>query len=650
MSKPDTRTLNAKGEHLVARILEWLLHRERWQKRAIFFALDVLMAVIAIYTAFSLRLGYWQFTTPPVLKAIAATLTIFPPIFFLVGVYRNIFRFSGSGTMVQLGAAIGALAIPLIVIFTIFTVDRVPRTVAFLVPILFFMLAATCRITARYMLVDLFGMNRRGGQAKRALVYGAGSSGRQLASSLKMDHNFRFVAFMDDDERLDGQRLDGVPVHHAANLPGLIELLRIDTVFLAIPRAENRRRREIIANLSGYGVHVQTLPSVIELVDGDVSVDDIRELRVEDLLGRDPVQPDAMLMERTIVGRTVLVTGAGGSIGSELCRQIAEVRPDRLILAEVSEPSLYQIDREIRQLRERLGAQFEIVPELINTANVHSVRRLFARFRPNTVFHAAAYKHVPLVEANRLSGMANNIFGTLNCAQAAAAAGTEYFILISTDKAVRPTNVMGASKRACEMVLQALAEQSDGTRFSMVRFGNVLGSSGSVVPQFERQIRSGGPVTLTHRDITRYFMTIPEAAQLVIQAGAMAQGGEVFLLDMGAPIRIHDLARTMIELSGRTLRDDNNPDGDIEIREIGLRPGEKLYEELLIDSESKPTGHIKIMQARERWLPKDRLIPALEALAAAVSDGDVDAAMAILSELVPEYTNSAALPASSPPA
>ena len=581
--------------------------------------------------------------SPPLVTFTAVTLLLFPIIFFATGAYRHIFRFAGSGTILQLAHAVGILAIPLILIFTFFQFDGIPRTIAILFPILFFLLTAISRIMARYVLVELFGANG-GIEVKRCLIYGAGASGQQLASSIRHDPGFSLIAYADDDIRLDRQRLDGLTVHHSERLAALIERHAIDTIFLAMPSISRERRKEIIGTLTGLDVSVQLLPSVADLVDGKVSVSDLREIRIEDLLGRTSVAPNDLLLSRTIRDKTVLVTGAGGSIGSELCRQIVRAHPKRLILAEVSEHNLYLIEREMTGFAGLDGVSGpEIVPQLINMADRPQVDRLFSRWRPDTVFHAAAYKHVPLVEANVVSGLRNNIDGTLNAGLAAKANGVSHFVLISTDKAVRPTNVMGASKRVCELVLQALAKTSDETRFAMVRFGNVLGSSGSVVPQFERQIRAGGPVTLTHRDITRFFMTIPEAAQLVIQAGAMAEGGEVFLLDMGAPIRIYDLARSMIELSGRTVRDEINPDGDIEIVEIGLRPGEKLYEELLIDSESRPTRHPRIMHAHEYSLEESELMPLLDRLHASFLDGDRETALSILRRLVPEYVSESGL-------
>jgi FlaA1/EpsC-like NDP-sugar epimerase len=459
----------------------------------------------------------------------------------------------------------------------------------------------------------------------------------QLALSLRHVPEISVVGFVDDDERLAGQRLQGVGVHSSARLEQAIRHEKVDVVLLALPNAGRKRRREIIERLEPLAVEVKTLPQMQHIVDGKVSFDDLREVQIDDLLGRDMVEPNTILLQRTIVGKTVLVTGAGGSIGSELCRQILALKPRRLVLAEMTEHALYRIEAELREAQAEGGHAVPIEPELINLVDRQATDRLFDNWRPDTVFHAAAYKHVPLVERNVISGLRNNITGTRNAAHAADRVGVERFVLISTDKAVRPTNVMGASKRVCEEILQALSMGGSSTRFAMVRFGNVLGSSGSVVPLFKQQIRSGGPVTLTDRNVTRFFMTIPEAAQLVIQAGAMAQGGEVYLLDMGESIRIYDLAHTMISLSGLTVKDENYPDGEIEIVEVGLRPGEKLYEELLIDAEAEETIHPRIRRAREATLDGAKLEALLEALFVALREGDRSAALALLPELVPEY-------------
>ncbi|MGX7951262.1 polysaccharide biosynthesis protein [Tsuneonella sp. HG249] len=568
----------------------------------------------------------------------AVAIAAFIPLFFFFGVYAAIFRFAGLGTIRDLARAVAVYAVVLVAAFMINSVPGVPRTIALIHPILFLGAASLSRVAIRQLLNEL-ASGGTGRPPRRGLIYGAGGAGIQLALSLRHVPELTIVGFVDDDFRLAGQRLEGVRVSADSELEKVIEAEGVDIVLLAIPSATRKRRREIIERLEPLTVEVKTLPQVQNIVNGRVSFDDLREVQIDDLLGRDMVEPNAILLQRTIVDKTVLVTGAGGSIGSELCRQIVGLRPRRLILAEMTEHALYQIEGELNELLASGGSVVPIEPELLSLVDKQATDRLFKRWKPDTVFHAAAYKHVPLVERNVLSGLRNNIMGTRNAALAARDAGVERFVLISTDKAVRPTNVMGASKRVCEQILQSLSKDASGTRFAMVRFGNVLGSSGSVVPRFKRQIREGGPVTITHRDVTRFFMTIPEAAQLVIQAGAMARGGEVYLLDMGESIRIVDLAHTMISLSGLTVRDEANQDGEIEIVEVGLRPGEKLYEELLIDAEAEETLHPRIRRAHEAALDGTTLEKLLSDLLGALHAGDRSAALDVLKKLVPEYVS-----------
>ena len=451
-------------------------------------------------------------------------------------------------------------------------------------------------------------------------------------------HQMQVVGFLDDDDRLHGHVLHGLPIYSPAHLQGLVSALSVSDVLLAIPSVSRQRRNEILAEIRKAHVAVRTLPCLTELAQGKVHVSDIRELDIDDLLGRDPVTPNYIMLAKNILDKVVLVTGAGGSIGSELCRQIIDIGPKKLLLLELNEFALYSIHQE---LEEKLaGRAIHVVPLLASVQDGDRLREIMAAWRPHTVYHAAAYKHVPLVEHNPAEGIKNNVLGTLEAAQAAARIGVADFVLIGTDKAVRPTNIMGASKRLAEMVLQALAATSSGTKFTMVRFGNVLGSSGSVVPRFRQQIRDGGPITLTHPEITRYFMTIPEAAQLVIQAGAMARGGDVFVLDMGQPVRIMDLARRMIELSGLQVKDEENPDGDIEIEITGLRPGEKLYEELLIGDNPSPTSHPRIMKAQEGFMEWSELNLRLAALQQALDLNDVGVLRQMLQELVSGYAPS----------
>ena len=601
--------------------------------------------VISVWIAFSLRIGAWDLWSQAVAIVILASLVVWFPIFFMRGVYRSVVRFVGSRTMINIAVSCSMMALVLSAFFVIATVANVPRTIGVIQPMVFAALLVISRLLARYLLFDILNQRSFDGSPSKVLIFGAGSAGRQLALSLAHEPGMVLRGYIDDDSRLAGQHLDGVKVYKNENLDRLVEQLEIDTVLLAVPGVSRQQRTRIVRQFAEIPVHVLTLPAIIDLVDGSVSTENLREIEITDLLGRDPVPPNHLLLHRTISERIVMVTGAGGSIGSELCRQISTLKPTAIILVEMTEHALYLIESELREAQQvgDIDQSTAIHAELANIADRPTVQRLFERWKPDTVFHAAAYKHVPLVEENVIAGLLNNIFGTLRCALQAKRVGVKHFILVSTDKAVRPTNVMGASKRVCELVLQGLAAEDGETRFAMVRFGNVLGSSGSVVPRFQRQIRDGGPVTLTHRDVTRYFMTIPEAAQLVIQAGAMAEGGDVFLLDMGKPIRIYDMARTMIHLSGLTVRDEETPYGDIEIREVGLRKGEKLYEELLIGESAEATSHPRIMRALEQRLLLRDLLQQLDVMEAALGDGNRGEALEILCALVPEYNGQQAV-------
>jgi len=620
-------------------LLQGVVGLKRSIKFGLILMMDAMLCIVAVWIAFSLRLGEWELWSPAVAVVMAASLALWLPLFLLRGIYRSIIRFMGIRTMANIASSCAMMAIILLLVFTVSPVQGVPRTIGIIQAIIFAALLVISRLVTGYVLFDLLNQRRFEGRLSRVLIYGAGSAGRQLAVSLRHEPGMALRGYIDDDDRLSGQRLDGVAIYGGGNLPELIARLEVDTILLAIPRLSRQRRKAIVRTFENANVHVLTLPAMSDVVDGSVSIADLREVEIGDLLGRDAVPPNDLLLHRTINGRTVMVTGAGGSIGSELCRQISILGPTSIVLVEMTEHALYSIEGELREAQKlgKVDERIAIHTELGSVVDLGTVRRMFERWRPNTVFHAAAYKHVPLVEENVIAGMRNNIFGTLHCASEAERCGVQHFILISTDKAVRPTNVMGATKRACELVLQALCARGSNTKFAMVRFGNVLGSSGSVVPRFQRQIRDGGPVTLTHRDVTRYFMTIPEAAQLVIQAGAMAEGGEVYVLDMGDPIRIYDLARTMINLSGLLVREAATPDGDIEIREIGLRRGEKLYEELLIGNSPQSTNHPRIMRAHEAFLDWDTLSSALDQMDSFLKRGKREDALAVLSKLVPEF-------------
>lgn len=620
---------------VITSFLEDVARLARWKKKSIVFLLDMLLCVQSIWIAYSLRIGVWILWDIAIQKMVLICLLTMIPVFIITGVYKAIFRYAGTGMMKILVRAFAVYSLLIATLFVVIGIDGVPRTIGLIQPVIFFILVGFLRVSARYLMIDILGRNRFAGEVKNVLIYGAGSAGQQLAASMRSEPAMRLCGYIDDDRRLNGQRLDGDKVFWSGQLPQLIEKKNITDILLALPRINRKKRRQIVDQVRQFKVHVQTLPKMQAIFSGSVSFSDIRELDIEDLLGREPVVPNELLFGRTIVGKTVLVTGAGGSIGGELCRQIAVSGAHRLILLDLSEYSLYRIEKELQELAAaRSEARLELIPILGSVVDATRLREIFSQWKPDTVFHAAAYKHVPLVEANPIEGIRNNILGTQALAEAAEAAEVKDFILISTDKAVRPTNVMGASKRAAEQVIQNFAAKDSGTKFSMVRFGNVLGSSGSVVPLFRTQIEQGGPITLTHRSVTRYFMTIPEAAQLVIQAAGMAKGGEVFVLDMGKSVKILDLAETMVRLSGLTVRDEQNPEGDIEIVEVGLRSGEKLYEELIIGNDPQPTLHARIMKAHESFIALD----ALNDLIANLLDcRDPDAAVTMLQSLVPEF-------------
>lgn len=648
----------------VGRWAEQILSLPRSVKRGVVLALDACLCVVSVWLAFYLRLGYWVFFDASVLLAGAVSVMLALPIFVTSGFYRAIFRYTGLPAMMAVTRAMVLYTTAFAAVFTFWGIEGIPRTVGLIQPMMLLMLVGASRAAARIWLGGLYHQQLRKAALPQALIYGAGNAGRQLASAMVNSLEIHVVGFLDDDDRLHGHVLNGLPIHNPAELSSIFDTLPITDVLLALPSVSRQRRNEILNKLKPHKVAVRTLPGLSDIATGKVSMGDVRELDIDDLLGREPVKPNGLLLNLNTHGKTVLVTGAGGSIGSELCRQILKTNPRQLLLVEMSEFALYQIHQELEviltgerhsvsvpsagasdetpstlEIGSSQDSEVEIVPLLASVCDEVRMQEIMSTWRPQTVYHAAAYKHVPLVEHNPAEGVRNNVWGTRVCAQAAARNGVRNFVLISTDKAVRPTNIMGATKRLAEMVLQALAEQQSAGRtvFSMVRFGNVLGSSGSVVPLFRRQIKNGGPITLTHADITRYFMTIPEAAQLVIQAGAMGQGGDVFVLDMGQPVRIIDLARRMVELSGLTIRDELHPDGDIELTVTGLRPGEKLYEELLIGDNPKSTQHQRIMKAHEQFLGWSQLEPKLTALSTAMSMNDVTVIRALLQELVSGY-------------
>ncbi|RJX30715.1 MAG: polysaccharide biosynthesis protein [Oxalobacter sp.] len=613
-----------------------VLAMPRVAKRMLVLGVDAGLCVLTVWLSLYLRLGEFVALSGTALWAAVASVVIAIPIFIVAGMYRAIFRYSGWPALMTVTKATAAYGILYAAVFTAIGFQRVPRTVGLIQPILLLLTVGASRAVARFWLGGLYQNELKLAALPKALIYGAGSAGRQLVAAMRNSQEMRVIGFLDDDDRLHGHILNGQPIYSPADLPGLVETQQVSVVLLALPSINRKRRNEILRQMQSAKVSVRTLPSIADLAQGKVSVSDLRDLDIDDLLGREPVTPNHILLGKNILGKTVLVTGAGGSIGSELCRQIMKVNPAVLLLIDQSEFALYEIHEELHE--KSLDSKVKLVPLLASVRDQTRMREIMSAWKPDTVYHAAAYKHVPLVEHNPAEGIKNNVLGTVITALVAQEQDISDFVLISTDKAVRPTNIMGASKRLAEMALQALAAKSNSTKFSMVRFGNVLGSSGSVVPKFREQIRNGGPITLTHQEITRYFMTIPEAAQLVIQAGAMARGGDVFVLDMGQPVKIKDLAQSMIELSGLTLRDDVNPDGDIEIEITGLRPGEKLYEELLIGDNPQPTSHPRIMKAHEDFLPWNALQEKLSALELALDVNDVGVIRLMLQQLVVGYT------------
>jgi FlaA1/EpsC-like NDP-sugar epimerase len=610
----------------------------RVAKRLVVLSVDLGLCILTVWLAYYLRLGEFVALTGNAMLSVVASIVIALPIFIVSGLYRAIFRYSGWPALLSVARAVGIYALLYASIFTAIGVTGVPRTVGLIQPILLLLFVGASRAFARVWLGDQYQNILKHASRPKVLIYGAGGTGRQLVAAMANSHEMQVVGFLDDDDRLHGHVLNGQPIYNPADLPNLAPTLAISDVLLAMPGLSRKRRNEILSLIRTARVAVRTLPSVTDLAQGKVSMSDLRELDIDDLLGREPVMPNHILLAMNVRHKVVMVTGAGGSIGSELCRQILAVNPSKLLLIEHSEFALYAIHQE---LEEKLaGRSITLVPLLASVQDDERMREIMSTWHPETVYHAAAYKHVPLVEHNPAEGIKNNVLGTLRTAIAASESGVSDFVLVSTDKAVRPTNIMGASKRLAEMVLQALASTNPGTKFSMVRFGNVLGSSGSVVPKFRQQIRDGGPITLTHPEITRYFMTIPEASQLVIQAGAMAKGGDVFVLDMGQPVKIADLARRMVELSGLTMKDDDAPDGDVAIEITGLRPGEKLYEELLIGNNPQPTSHSRIMKANELFASWEELEDKLKALEMALNVNDVGVIRVMMQQLVTGYTPS----------
>lgn len=627
---------------MINKIASHLLNWPRPVKRFFALSMDAVLCCLTAWLALCLRLDTWVLPTGNQWIAVGLSPLLALPVFVVLGLYRAIFRYAGMTALMAMTKAIAIYGVAYAAALVVMAMPGVPRSLGILQPLLLLLTVGASRAIARYWLSGAYMSQLKLNALPKVLIYGAGSAGYQLACALASSMEMRAVGFLDDDRALHDRELNGLRIYDPAHLQKWVQRLAVNHVLLAIPSAARKRRNQIIETIRQAHVSVRTLPGLMDLAHGDIHVSDLRELDIDDLLGRSAVPPEESLFSRNIAGKVVLVTGAGGSIGSEICRQIIKAGPSRLLLVEMTEYALYAVHNELQQLLcTAKTSRIELLPLLACVRDEGRMREIMRTWQPHTVYHAAAYKHVPMVEHNPAEGIKNNVLGTLTTARIAAEYGVSDFVLISTDKAVRPTNIMGASKRLAEMVLQALAairiERGWTTRFSMVRFGNVLGSSGSVVPLFRRQIKEGGPITLTHADITRYFMTIPEAAQLVIQASAMAQGGDVFVLDMGDPVRIMDLARRMIELSGLSVLDDANPQGDIAIKVTALRPGEKLFEELLIGDNPMPTDHPRIMKALEEFVPWPELTTRLHALGDALNANDVPKIRTLLKELVPGY-------------
>ncbi|MEZ8053398.1 polysaccharide biosynthesis protein [Vibrio atlanticus] len=595
--------------------LNFIWQLSRVKKRVISITIDILLILLALHIALWTRLGDVTLVNNGdslLLMGLTVISTIL--IFTKVGLYRAILRYLTFQALfvVMTGAILSSISLA---VFAYYLQEPIPRTVPIIYGAYLALLCGGSRLVVRSLVATT---SPKKNSRQEVLIYGAGSGGRQLAVALRASESYRVRAFIDEDSTLSNTVLLGLPVVDLDKTQTLVDKYDIAKILLAVPSASRSRRKLILDLLAPLPVEIQTVPDMADIVSGKAKIDELTDVPIEDLLGRDAVTPQQVLMEANIKGKVVMVTGAGGSIGSELSRQILNQQPKTLVLFELSEFGLYQIERELSLLKESKGYDVEIVPLLGSVQRSHRLLTSMQSFGVETVYHAAAYKHVPLVEYNVVEGVRNNVYGTYYTAKAAIEAGVESFVLISTDKAVRPTNVMGTTKRMAELGLQALAEQENqkehGTRFCMVRFGNVLGSSGSVIPLFKKQIKAGGPLTVTHPDITRFFMTIPEAAQLVIQAGAMGKGGDVFVLDMGESVKITDLAENLIKLSGLSVKNEENPHGDIEIKFSGLRPGEKLYEELLIGDNVSRTAHERIMTAKEVFLPVDEYDTLLESL------------------------------------
>jgi FlaA1/EpsC-like NDP-sugar epimerase len=604
----------------------------RYAKKIMVIFIDVGLCIICTWLAFYLRLEQFIKINDITILAVLISIFLSIPIFWLMGLYKTIFRFAGSSIIFTVFVATFAFSLLYFAVIGIYGIQGIPRSIGIIQPILLFLAVSGSRLIIYFLFLN----NSKKSEKNRTnvLIYGAGSAGRQLLNSLENNLEMKVFGFLDDNSQFHRQIILGQTIYDPLNLDKLIIKNNIDLILLALPSITRQKRNEIISKLNKYKITVKTLPSIQDIVDGKISVSDIRDLTVDDLLSREQVRPNLELLSKNITSKVVMVTGAGGSIGSEISRQIIKLKPKKLILIELNEFALYKISEELKSTKKNI----KIISLLVNIQNSSRIEEVFKTFKIDTVYHAAAYKHVPIVEENICESVKNNVFGTFEIAQIALKYSVRNFVLISSDKAVRSTNVMGSTKRLAEICVQSIHDnQNQQSKFAIVRFGNVLESSGSVIPKFKKQIKEGGPVTLTHPDVTRYFMTITEASQLVIQAGAMAEKCEVFVLDMGESIKIKDLIDKMIKLSGLSVKTNNNLDGDIEIKITGLRPGEKLYEELLIGDNPQKTFHEKIHKAQDPFIPFNKFKISLDNLFSLIEENKVEEVKDMLHNLVPSY-------------
>ncbi len=619
----------------IQKFIRLLLNQPRFVKSSIAFSIDLALCIFSIWISYYLRLGEFISFSDRGLNALIYSILISFPLFFLFGLYKSIFRSSGMSTIFIVSKAIIIYGIIYLSLIVFFRLDGIPRTLGLIQPLVLWILIISWRIVFKNLLCKFISNNTFTNNVSNALVYGAGIAGRQLLRAMQESNEIKIKGFLDDDINQQGCFIDGKMIFAPKDLKYLIKKRNINLILLALPSIPISQRSKIVLNLSNYKIAVRTIPSISDLAKGKSLITDLIDLNIDDLLGRIVVEPNRELMSENIFSKTILVTGAGGSIGSELCRQIIQYSPKNILLIEISEYALYKIHSELETVNLN---NINLIPLLASVQDKKRIKEIISIWRPSTIFHAAAYKHVPLVEHNLVEALKNNLFGTFYLANLAGTYKVPNFVFISTDKAVRPTNFMGATKRFAEISLQALNNNALNTKFSIVRFGNVLDSSGSVIPKFREQIKNGGPITLTHLEITRYFMTITEAAQLVIQAGAMAKGGDVFLLDMGEPIKIYDLAKRMIQLSGKSIKNEKNINGEIQIKITGLRPGEKLYEELLLSNSPQKTKHPRIFKSKEPFIDFDDLIIEMKILKKLIEENDLFEIIKKLKIIVPEYT------------